>query len=209
MRRLIMFLVVAPIMFGAAPGFAQSNPTSEQIIDALKPAGNLQSGGTRGIRLSSPSGQGTTGAASATPGWPSDSAAGVQTAVTQPMPTPQPSASGRSISLTVDFDTDSAQLTAQAMAALDALGRALSNRELAGYRFRIEGHTDTVGSPDYNRALSEQRAAAVVAYLTTKFRVAPARLQAVGMGEQGLLVPTPPQTPELRNRRVEIINLGA
>jgi hypothetical protein len=29
------------------------------------------------------------------------------------------------------------------------------------------------------------------------------------MGEQGLLVPTPPQTPEERNRRVAIINLGA
>jgi len=29
------------------------------------------------------------------------------------------------------------------------------------------------------------------------------------MGEQGLLVPTPPQTPDARNRRVEVINLGA
>jgi outer membrane protein OmpA-like peptidoglycan-associated protein len=66
-----------------------------------------------------------------------------------------------------------------------------------------------VGSADYNLSLSSQRAAAVVAYLTSKFRVAPARLEAIGLGEQGLLVPTPPQTPELRNRRVQIINLGA
>jgi len=29
------------------------------------------------------------------------------------------------------------------------------------------------------------------------------------MGEDGLLVPTPPQTPEPRNRRVQVINLGA
>ena len=28
------------------------------------------------------------------------------------------------------------------------------------------------------------------------------------MGEDGLLVPTPPQTPEPRNRRVQVINLG-
>jgi outer membrane protein OmpA-like peptidoglycan-associated protein len=125
------------------------------------------------------------------------------------MATPQPSAYGRSINLTVVFATDSAQLTSQAMAALDQLGRALSNSELSAYRFRIEGHTDTVGSSDYNRTLSEQRADAVVTYLATKFGVAPSRLQAVGMGEQGLLVPTPPQTPELRNRRVQIINLGA
>jgi outer membrane protein OmpA-like peptidoglycan-associated protein len=203
MRHLIASLVVAPILFGALPGYAQSNPTAEQIIDALKPNGNLQSGGTRGIRLSSPSGQATT------PGQATASGPGVRTATTQPMAMPQPSAYGRSINLTVEFATDSAQLTSQAMAALDQLGRALSNRELSAYRFRIEGHTDTVGSTDYNRTLSEQRADAVVTYLATKFGVASSRLQAVGMGEEGLLVPTPPQTPELRNRRVQIINLGA
>jgi OmpA-OmpF porin, OOP family len=202
MRCLITSLVVAPILFGTVPAFAQSNPTSEQIIDALKPNGNLQAGGTRGIRLTSPSGQAAGIAPSAAQG-------GTWTAATQPMATPQSSGVGRSINLTVVFDTDSAQLTPQAMEALDALGRALSNRQLADYRFRIEGHTDTVGTPDYNSALSERRAAAVVAYLTTKFGVAKTRLEPVGMGEQGLLVPTPPQTPELRNRRVQIVNLGA
>jgi hypothetical protein len=29
------------------------------------------------------------------------------------------------------------------------------------------------------------------------------------MGEQGLMVPTPPQTAEPRNRRVQVVNLGA
>jgi OmpA-OmpF porin, OOP family len=205
MRHLIASLAVVPMLLGASPVFAQSNPTAEQIIDALKPTANLTSGGTRGIRLASPSGQ----AAPAGSAAPSTSTPDVRTAATQPMATAQSSGTGRSINLTVDFPTDSAQLTPQAMAALDELGRALSNRELSDYRFRIEGHTDTVGTPDYNRALSEQRAAAVAAYLTSKFRVSASRLQPVGMGEQGLLVPTPPQTPEERNRRVEIINLGA
>jgi len=49
----------------------------------------------------------------------------------------------------------------------------------------------------------------VVDYVTKKYGVDPSRLQAVGMGEDGLLVPTPPQTPEPRNRRVQVINLGA
>jgi len=209
MHRLIASLVVVPVLFGAMPGYAQSNPTAAQIIDALKPTGNLANGGTRGIRLPSPSGQAAAGSPSAGTAASIGAAPGLRTAATQPMATPQTSAAGRSINLTVVFATDSAQLTPQAMAALDELGRALSNRELATYRFRIEGHTDTVGTSDYNRALSEQRAAAVVAYLSSKFRVATSRLQPVGMGEQGLLVPTPPQTPEERNRRVEIINLGA
>ena len=54
--------------------------------------------------------------------------------------------------------TDAAVLTPDAMRTLDDLGRALSSKELAGYRSRIEGHTDTVGSRDYNRLLSERRA---------------------------------------------------
>jgi outer membrane protein OmpA-like peptidoglycan-associated protein len=201
MRQLLTCVVAAPLLFAPLPGNAQTNPTSQQIIDALKPTGNLAGGGTRGIRLTSP-GQ-------AAPPVQSASGSSPFAATTQPMATPPPPAYGRSINLTVVFDTDSAQLTQQAMEALDALGRALSNRQLADYRFRIEGHTDTVGTPDYNSALSQRRAAAVVAYLTTKFGVAKARLEPVGMGEQGLLVPTPPQTPEVRNRRVQIINLGA
>jgi hypothetical protein len=31
----------------------------------------------------------------------------------------------------------------------------------------------------------------------------------VGLGENELAVPTPPQTPEARNRRVRVVNLGA
>jgi OOP family OmpA-OmpF porin len=209
MRRVITSVIVAPLLFGVVPAFAQSNPTAAQIIDALKPTGDLTNGGTRGIRIATPSDQPTTAGPSAGSGWSSSSAPGARTAATQPMATPRSSGAGRSINMTVVFDTDSAQLTPQAMQALDELGRALTNRELSNYRFRIEGHTDTVGAPDYNSALSERRAAAVVAYLTTKFGVAPSRLEAVGMGAQGLLVPTPPQTPELRNRRVQIVNLGA
>ena len=49
----------------------------------------------------------------------------------------------------------------------------------------------------------------MVDYVAKKYGVEPSRLQAVGMGEEGLLVATPPQTPELRNRRVQVINLGA
>jgi outer membrane protein OmpA-like peptidoglycan-associated protein len=132
-------------------------------------------------------------------------------ATAKPMAPPpgQPTAAAPSVNLTVNFASGSAELTPQAMSTLNELGRALSSSELSGYRFRIEGHTDTVGSPEYNRALSEQRAQAVVSYLTSKFGVQPARLQAVGMGEKGLLVPTPPQTANPSNRRVQVINLGA
>jgi len=122
------------------------------------------------------------------------------------MPSP---ASAPAVSLTVNFANGSAELTPDAIKALDALGQALSSKDLAGYKFRIEGHTDTVGATVYNKELSERRAEAVVDYIAKKFNVDPSRMQAVGMGEEGLLVNTPPQTPEPRNRRVQVINLGA
>jgi outer membrane protein OmpA-like peptidoglycan-associated protein len=114
-----------------------------------------------------------------------------------------------SVSLNILFASGSAELTPEALQALDELGRALSASELSSYRFRIEGHTDTVGSPDMNRMLSERRAATVVGYLEGKFNIAGSRLQSAGMGEQGLLVPTPAQTAEPRNRRVLVVNLGS
>ncbi|MGH7043744.1 MAG: OmpA family protein [Acetobacteraceae bacterium] len=117
-------------------------------------------------------------------------------------------AAAPSVSLNVDFATGSAELTPTARRMLESLGQALTDPKLARDRFRIEGHTDTVGSPALNRALSERRAKRVAEYLADKFAIPAARLQPVGMGEQGLLVPTPPQTPELRNRRVRVVNEG-
>ena len=79
---------------------------------------------------------------------------------------------------------------------------------LAGGKFRIEGHTDTVGTKDGNKALSDARAKAVADYLASTYRVDPSKLEPVGMGEDELLVKTPAQTPEARNRRVVVVNLG-
>jgi OOP family OmpA-OmpF porin len=60
-----------------------------------------------------------------------------------------------------------------------------------------------------NQGLSERRAAAVREYLIAQFGVSPERLVAVGLGESQLLVPTPPQTSNARNRRVQVVNIGS
>ena len=119
-----------------------------------------------------------------------------------------PSAGLASVNLNVDFATGSAELTPAATKMLNSLGQALNDPKLAHDRFRIEGHTDTVGNPALNQALSEQRAKRVASYLEDKFAIPPARLHPVGLGKQNLLVPTPPQTPEARNRRVRVVNEG-
>jgi outer membrane protein OmpA-like peptidoglycan-associated protein len=182
--------LLAGLSSGAA--LAQSNPTASQIISALKPVGAV-SDTTRGIRPLSP------GGAMAAPA-PS---------MAVPVSTRAASQGVASTSLNIEFRSGSAALTPQAMAELDQLGKALTSADLASYNFKIVGHTDTVGAPDQNQTLSEARAQAVKAYLESKFNVPGAKLQTEGMGETDLAVATPPNTPDIRNRRVQIINLGA
>jgi len=198
-RSLIAPIIVAPLVLGSLPVLAQGNPSADQIINSLKPSGNLIMGGTRGIRLAPPTGDAAAQPPAQSPAQQPRVAASKPVAATR----------GPAVNLTVNFANGSADLAPDAVRTLDELGRALASKDLASYRFRIEGHTDTVGSRDYNRALSERRAEAVVDYVAKKYGVDPSRLQAVGMGEDGLLVPTPQQTPEPRNRRVQVINLGA
>ena len=186
---------------------AQSNPSANQIIKQLMPTvGGLNGGKTRGLKQLP--------TYSATEELPA--AASPQTSVHRTMHAAnlpataktEPPAEAPSVNLYVQFATGSAELTPAAVTALDELGKALSSDELASYRFRIEGHTDTVGTAGYNQALSERRADAVADYIEKKYGVSSGRLDAVGLGSTHLLVQTPAQTPEARNRRVEVINLG-
>ena len=67
----------------------------------------------------------------------------------------------------------------------------------------VEGHTDNVGSPEYNQGLSERRAYSVRDYLASQ-GVTPSRISAIGYGEAR--PKSSNDTPEGRqlNRRVEI-----
>jgi outer membrane protein OmpA-like peptidoglycan-associated protein len=67
----------------------------------------------------------------------------------------------------------------------------------------VTGHTDTVGTGEYNDKLSMQRAERVKAFLTG-IGIPPDRIQTAGRGERELLVPTADNIDEPRNRRVEI-----
>ncbi len=181
---IVVAVVLLAAGISASSASAQNVPSPDQIIKSLTPTG--PSGPTRGIRL-----QPATGNAGSTAGQPS---------ATRQAP---------AISLNVQFATGSAELTPEATRVLDNLGKALSDQTLASYRFRIEGHTDTVGTRLYNKELSDRRAAAVVDYLATNYHVDRSRMEAIGMGEDGLLVQTPDQTPEQRNRRVQVVNVGS
>ena len=68
----------------------------------------------------------------------------------------------------------------------------------------VIGHTDAVGSDQFNDALARQRAEAVRAELIRR-GVAPESIQASGRGKRDLLIHTPNGIAEPRNRRVELV----
>lgn len=101
----------------------------------------------------------------------------------------------------VQFGFDSAELTPQARSVLDVMARAMNDPALNGHRFLLEGHTDTTGGWEYNRGLSERRAAAVAGYLISR-GVRPERLMTIGYSWNRLLPHLAPTDP--RHRRVEV-----
>ena len=66
-----------------------------------------------------------------------------------------------------------------------------------------------MSSPAASGAEVDHLHAAVVQYLTSRFGIAPGRLQSVGMGESAPMVRTGDEVADQRNRRVQVINLGA
>jgi outer membrane protein OmpA-like peptidoglycan-associated protein len=67
----------------------------------------------------------------------------------------------------------------------------------------VAGHTDDVGSAQYNQGLSERRARAVAQYLESK-KVNEARLSLVGKGESMPIASNATEGGRAENRRVEI-----
>lgn len=99
------------------------------------------------------------------------------------------------------FETGGAELTAESKLLLQrVVERALAR---ASVDMSVIGHSDTQGAADANEALALQRATAVAEQLRT-LGLGKAVMVIESHGERNLLVPTLDDTPEPRNRRVEI-----
>jgi outer membrane protein OmpA-like peptidoglycan-associated protein len=68
----------------------------------------------------------------------------------------------------------------------------------------VEGFTDKTGSPEYNNALSQRRANAVVNYLVTKHDIPLFRVYMVGLGSQKPADEGRGREARSKNRRVEV-----
>jgi len=102
------------------------------------------------------------------------------------------------------FDYAKSDLRPAGKAELDAIARSYQS-EANWKALRIQGHTDSRGSEDYNEDLSRARAEAVKAYLVTKGMPAD-KLDVQAYGERAPLVPGADTESEYqKNRRVEFV----
>lgn len=101
----------------------------------------------------------------------------------------------------VTFDFNSAALKSQFYPALDQVAGTMADYNQTVVE--ISGHTDSVGSDDYNQKLSEQRAASVSNYLVGKGLMRQ-RFEVVGMGERYPVASNDNDAGRAQNRRVEI-----
>jgi len=100
------------------------------------------------------------------------------------------------------FDTAKATLKPGAADTLNRLAAFM--REQPDRRVLVEGHTDSRGSVEYNAGLSERRAAAVRDALAQR-GIDPARIAAVGAGENYPIASNNTAAGMQLNRRVEIV----
>ncbi len=110
-----------------------------------------------------------------------------------------------SLSLTIGFEFNSNKLSPESMDSLMTLSKALNSEQLRELQFRIEGHTDGKGKPDYNLKLSQLRAEAVKSYLE-KNGVLDTRMAPEGKGDKELINKDDKFAAE--NRRVQIVTLS-
>ncbi len=100
------------------------------------------------------------------------------------------------------FDHDSERIWKSSYFDLQRLVRLLQQN--ANLKLRIDGHTDSSASYEYNMALSERRVASVKSYLVEQ-GVQPQRISTQAFGETQPVADNATEEGRLRNRRVEFL----
>lgn len=101
----------------------------------------------------------------------------------------------------VNFDFNKSTLRPDAAPVLQAVLRLFTTAP--AFRAEVGGHTDNIGTADYNMKLSAERAAAVKTWLVAH-SVAADRVTSRGYGDTHPLAPNDTDANRFKNRRVEL-----
>jgi OOP family OmpA-OmpF porin len=120
-----------------------------------------------------------------------------------PMPLPQPKISW--ILSGVNFDFGKSVVRPDAKQTLQSDIKIL--KENPQIRVEVQGHTDDIGTAEYNMGLSDRRAKAIKDYLISQ-GIAANRLTARGYGEDRPRFPNDTEANRAKNRRVELVPMN-
>ncbi len=101
------------------------------------------------------------------------------------------------------FDFDKADIKPESEPAIKEIAKLLQQNK--GLKLYVVGHTDNVGTIDYNMKLSKARADAVMKDLVTKYKISADRLKAYGVGQLAPVASNKTEEGRAQNRRVELV----
>ena len=108
------------------------------------------------------------------------------------------------ITLKVNFSSNSSVVKDSFLPEIEAVANFM--KKYGAVTTVIEGYTDSTGAEDYNQALSQRRANAVMEILINRFNIAANRLTAVGYGEVRPVAVNDTNAGRLANRRVVAVS---
>ncbi|WP_456727595.1 OmpA family protein [Bradyrhizobium sp. USDA 3364] len=103
----------------------------------------------------------------------------------------------------ITFDVDTPIVMPESYQTVGRIADALTHSSLLPYTFLVVGHIESTGRRESNAVLSQRRADAIRDILVNTFKIAPKRLQSVGLGEEQLLDLARPNAPV--NNQVQIL----
>lgn len=103
------------------------------------------------------------------------------------------------------FDTNKTDVKPESKPTLDEVGKLLAND--ATLKLKVVGHTDNIGTAEYNNDLSMRRAQSVVQALVATYSVDASRLTPFGAGFTQPVASNDTEDGRAKNRRVELVKM--
>jgi OOP family OmpA-OmpF porin len=120
-----------------------------------------------------------------------------------PPPPPEPVYEKITLSAKALFDFDKSNLKPEGKAALDDVADRIKAKGASVVDIDIVGHTDSIGTEEYNQGLSERRANSVRDYIVS-MGVDPSIIDVMGKGESDPVADNSTKEGRAQNRRVDV-----
>lgn len=130
---------------------------------------------------------------------------GKKEAPAPPPPEPAKQIFDEKVRLNIEFDFDKADVRPRYHDELKKVGDFMN--KYPDVNMALEGHTDSIGTEEYNQRLSQRRVDSVKKYIVEKFNIDGKRIKATGYGESKPIADNKTDEGRQKNRRVEAVSI--